>query len=105
MQAPPGAQQLAVRAQATPAEGPLHDVTTARRAPFLPTPSAPGLNGYLYAVSKFAVMRFASLIAASALLSAPLDAAPPLGQPEAIPTPSVPLEAAEAGKDVVHQLN
>jgi Do/DeqQ family serine protease len=50
-------------------------------------------------------MRFASLIAASALLCTVAHAAPPLTQPEAIPTPSVPAESAEAGKDVVHQLN
>src|SRR6188768_242537 len=34
-----------------------------------------------------------------------VQAAPPLGQPEAGPTPSVPPEAAAAGKDVVHALN
>jgi S1-C subfamily serine protease len=50
-------------------------------------------------------MRFASLIAASALSCASVHAAPPLAQPEAIPTPGVPAESAEAGKDVVHQLN
>jgi len=46
----------------------------------------------------FRVLAF--LIAASAL-----HAAPPLSQPEAGPTPTVPPEASEAGKDVVHQLN
>jgi Do/DeqQ family serine protease len=39
------------------------------------------------------------------LCAVSVRAAPPLGQPEAIPTPNVPAEAAEAGKDVVHQLN
>lgn len=34
-----------------------------------------------------------------------VQAAPPLSQPETGPTPSVPPAAAEAGKDVVHQLN
>lgn len=34
-----------------------------------------------------------------------LQGAPPLAQPETGPTPTVPVEAAEAGKDVVHQLN
>src|SRR5438874_12060602 len=34
-----------------------------------------------------------------------LCAAPPLAQPEASPTPTVPAAAADAGKDVVHQLN
>ena len=45
--------------------------------------------------------RFLALL----LVGSSLQAAPPLGQPEAGPTPSVPPEAAEAGKDVVHQLN
>lgn len=48
-------------------------------------------------------MRSAFLI--SLALVATLRAAPPLSQPDAGPTPSVPPEAAEAGKDVVHQLN
>ena len=34
-----------------------------------------------------------------------MRAAPPLAQPETAPTPTVPPEAAEPGKDVVHQLN
>jgi Do/DeqQ family serine protease len=34
-----------------------------------------------------------------------LRAAPPLAQPEASPTPTVPTASADAGKDVVHQLN
>lgn len=41
----------------------------------------------------------------AALCATSVYAAPPLAQPEAIPTPSVPAESAEAGKDVVHQLN
>jgi serine protease Do len=36
---------------------------------------------------------------------ASMRAAPPLGQSEASPTPTVPAAAAAAGKDVVHQLN
>jgi serine protease Do len=43
---------------------------------------------------------FALLVAALSL-----HAAPPLAQPEASPTPTVPAAAADAGKDVVHQLN
>jgi Do/DeqQ family serine protease len=43
---------------------------------------------------------FAVLVAALSL-----RAAPPLAQPEASPTPTVPAAAADAGKDVVHQLN
>jgi serine protease Do len=43
---------------------------------------------------------FALLVAALSL-----RAAPPLAQPEASPTPTVPAAAADAGKDVVHQLN
>src|SRR6478736_4756075 len=35
----------------------------------------------------------------------PLRAAPPLSQPETGPTSTVPPAAADAGKDVVHQLN
>ena len=51
-------------------------------------------------------MRLFALSTAVALLGAiSLRAAPPLGQPEPIPTPLVPAESAEAGKDVVHQLN
>ncbi len=38
-------------------------------------------------------------------LAATLRAAPPLAQPETGPTPNVAPEVAEAGKDVVHQLN
>ncbi|MDQ6654979.1 MAG: trypsin-like peptidase domain-containing protein [Verrucomicrobiota bacterium] len=37
--------------------------------------------------------------------AAALRAAPPIGQPETGATPGVPPAAAEAGKDVVHQLN
>src|SRR3954464_9196570 len=44
-----------------------------------------------------------SLILAIAFLSA--NAAPPLSQPESGPTSTVPPAAADAGKDVVHQLN
>ena len=49
-------------------------------------------------------MRFAFLvILLAAALS--LSAAPPLAQPESGPTSTVPPAAADAGKDVVHQLN
>ncbi|MGZ5537276.1 MAG: trypsin-like peptidase domain-containing protein [Chthoniobacterales bacterium] len=41
----------------------------------------------------------------SLIAAASLRAAPPVAQPEIPPTPSVPPEAAQAGKDVVHQLN
>jgi Do/DeqQ family serine protease len=57
-------------------------------------------------VSKLAAMRslaFSTLAAVSCAVS--LHAAPPLSQPETGPTPNVPTESAEAGKDVVHQLN
>jgi Do/DeqQ family serine protease len=40
-----------------------------------------------------------------ALAALSLRAAPPLSQPEAGPTSTVPPAAADAGKDVVHQLN
>src|SRR2546430_6543343 len=49
-------------------------------------------------------MRFTFLILVlSAVFS--LQAAPPLAQPETGPTSTVPPAAADAGKDVVHQLN
>src|SRR3954465_4940816 len=50
-------------------------------------------------------MRFVSLIFALALGGQSLLAAPPLSQPETGPTSTVPPAAADAGKDVVHQLN
>src|SRR3954471_16419459 len=50
-------------------------------------------------------MRFVSLIFALALGGQMLLAAPPLSQPETGPTSTVPPAAADAGKDVVHQLN
>src|SRR3982751_3357241 len=40
-----------------------------------------------------------------ALAAVSLHAAPPLSQPDAGPTSTVPPAAADAGKDVVHQLN
>ena len=49
-------------------------------------------------------MRSILLLFAVALASA-LQAAPPLAQPESGPTSTVPPAAADAGKDVVHQLN
>src|SRR3954454_11029902 len=50
-------------------------------------------------------MRFVSLIFAFLLGAQSLLAAPPLSQPETGPTSTVPPAAADAGKDVVHQLN
>jgi serine protease Do len=57
------------------------------------------------ALSKTETMRLVSLIFAFALSAASLSAAPPLAQPETGPTSTVPPAAADAGKDVVHQLN
>ena len=55
-------------------------------------------------MSEWAVMRFLlSLLVVIFSLTA--GAAPPLSQPEAGPTATVAPEVAEAGKDVVHQLN
>ncbi|HEX4632032.1 MAG TPA: trypsin-like peptidase domain-containing protein [Chthoniobacterales bacterium] len=45
------------------------------------------------------------LIFILALAASTLHAAPPLSQPESGPTSTVPPAAADAGKDVVHQLN
>ncbi|MEN3369868.1 MAG: serine protease Do [Verrucomicrobiota bacterium] len=50
-------------------------------------------------------MRTAIFIFTIALASWSLRAAPPLAQPETGPTSTVPPAAADAGKDVVHQLN
>ncbi|MEY2519013.1 MAG: serine protease Do [Verrucomicrobiota bacterium] len=50
-------------------------------------------------------MRIALLIFSLTLAPLSLRAAPPLAQPEAGPTSTVPPAAADAGKDVVHQLN
>lgn len=50
-------------------------------------------------------MRNAVQILALVLAISSLRAAPPLAQPEASPTPTVPTASADAGKDVVHQLN
>src|SRR3982750_2258344 len=49
-------------------------------------------------------MRFVCLIVVLALAGV-LRAAPPLSQPETGPTSTAPPAAADAGKDVVHQLN
>src|SRR3979411_2845518 len=55
-------------------------------------------------LSKSETMRSAFLVLLlAAVLS--LSAAPPLAQPESGPTSTVPPAAADAGKDVVHQLN
>src|SRR6202140_2224920 len=50
-------------------------------------------------------MRTVLTFFALAVAALSLRAAPPLAQPEASPTPTVPAAAADAGKDVVHQLN
>jgi Do/DeqQ family serine protease len=50
-------------------------------------------------------MRTILLILAFALAPWSISAAPPLAQPETGPTSTVPPAAADAGKDVVHQLN
>src|SRR2546423_12479592 len=55
-------------------------------------------------LSKSQAMRFALLAILIAIAQA-LSAAPPLSQPETGPTSTVPPAAADAGKDVVHQLN
>src|SRR3954469_10773635 len=49
-------------------------------------------------------MRSAFLVILLAAVQS-LSAAPPLSQPESGPTSTVPPAAADAGKDVVHQLN
>ena len=55
-------------------------------------------------LSKFQLMRSLPIsILACVLSTMPIWAAPPTAQPEV--TPTVPAAAAEAGKDVVHQLN
>ncbi|HEX8077010.1 MAG TPA: trypsin-like peptidase domain-containing protein, partial [Chthoniobacterales bacterium] len=63
-----------------------------------------GLNSYNRAPVQVRTMRIV-LIFALALAALPLGAAPPLAQPETGPTSTVPPAAADAGKDVVHQLN
>ncbi|MDP9254165.1 MAG: S1C family serine protease, partial [Verrucomicrobiota bacterium] len=56
-------------------------------------------------MSKFPVMRRLLVPAILILTGAVTNAAAPLAQPEVSPTATVPAAAAEAGKDVVHQLN
>src|ERR1700719_1032218 len=55
-------------------------------------------------LSKSETMRTAFLVILFAAVQS-LSAAPPLSQPESGPTSTVPPAAADAGKDVVHQLN
>jgi Do/DeqQ family serine protease len=50
-------------------------------------------------------MRNLVQLLALALAASPLQGAAPLAQPETTPTATVPAASAEAGKDVVHQLN
>jgi serine protease Do len=66
--------------------------------------AAPWLNSYGGMSVQVRTMRTV-LIFALALAALPLRAAPPLSQPETGPTSTVPPAAADAGKDVVHQLN
>ena len=63
------------------------------------------LNGYGEPVSKLLIMRPRFLSLLVFVCAGSLRAAPPLSQPEAGPTATVPPAAAESGKDVVHQLN
>src|SRR4030081_2534452 len=56
-------------------------------------------------LSKSEAMRIALLILAAAVSAQTLYAPPPLAHPESGPTSTVPPAAADAGKDVVHQLN
>src|SRR5437868_8762811 len=56
-------------------------------------------------VSKSKTMRILLVVFTLALSPTLLRAAPPLSQPESGPTSTVPPAAADAGKDVVHQLN
>src|SRR6266404_353602 len=58
----------------------------------------------LSALSKSETMRSAFLVILLAAVQS-LSAAPPLAQPESGPTSTVPPAAADAGKDVVHQLH
>src|SRR5437016_10895092 len=50
-------------------------------------------------------MRIVSFVLAVVFSATLIYAAPPLAQPESGPTSTVPPEAADAGKDVIHQLN
>jgi S1-C subfamily serine protease len=63
------------------------------------------LNSYRSLVSKLAMMRAVTGLFAFALVAGTLHAAPQGAQLEANPTPTVPPQAADAGKGVVHQLN
>ncbi len=63
------------------------------------------LNGYRAVVFKLATMRHVIRFFSLLVMGATIHAAQPLSEPETGPTPSVPPEAAAAGKDVVHQLN
>ncbi len=65
-----------------------------------PAPRKNALNSYLPLVSKVSRMRFILLFSLSSIL-----AASAVAQPETAPSPTTPPAAAEAGKDVVHQLN
>ena len=57
-------------------------------------------------MSKFPLMRFLfSVVFVAALAGSRLLAVEPVAAAEVTPTPTVPAAAAEAGKDVVHQLN
>lgn len=60
------------------------------------------MNAALAVVSKFQVMRLLSLLFFTCIAGA---ISLPAATPQAAPTATVPSAAAEAGKDVVHQLN
>src|SRR3954454_8432406 len=66
-----------------------------------PLPRKARLNSYGEVVSNEFTMRFFSI----ALLSLALPLSLRAAEPEVRPTPTIVPEAAEAGKDVVHQLN
>ena len=64
------------------------------------------LNAPYVAMSKFPLMRLLlCFILAATLAASDMRAAEPVTVSDITPTPTVPLAAAEAGKDVVHQLN
>src|SRR6476619_7508058 len=63
------------------------------------------LNSYRPVRVQFPIMRNLVLVLASLLGAATLEATDPPTRAEESPAATVPVGAAEAGKDVVHQLN
>src|ERR1700681_2635945 len=64
------------------------------------------LNAPRASMSKFPLMRLLlCFVLVITLAGSGLDAATPAATSDLTPTPTVPAAAAEAGKDVVHQLN